>query len=183
MPSTFPPQSFRLSNVVRAFLAEHDLEDEVTVDGHTSQVSTYVSIHEQPFKLYIEVDERQQLLSVFIYSPIRVPLCRLPETVQFLNKANTAAAMGRFAIDDDGEANPVQWMCTYDLEGGTITPRQIELMVGYGTHAFRSCWRGIVSVAILDASADEAHEDTCDVQPAVALPDNVLRLKPIDRIP
>src|SRR4051812_17198291 len=77
MTLSLSPQSFRLTRVVRAFLAKQEWEDEVSVDGFMAQVSTFLTIHEQRFKLYIEVNEQEQLLSVFIYSPIRIPVGRL----------------------------------------------------------------------------------------------------------
>src|SRR4051794_5770820 len=103
MTLSLPPQTFHLTNVVRAFLAEQEWNDEVTVDGFTSQVSANVPIHEQAFRLYIDVNESTQLFSVLLYSPINVSPARLSEVLLFLNKANYDSTVGKFSVEDDGD--------------------------------------------------------------------------------
>lgn len=120
------------TRVVAEFLNEQSWDDEIEIkEGRVgSTVATPVGIEDQPYKLYIEANEKGEVLEVYLYSPYLVPVARLPAMSRILNRINSSKLrLGRLAVLDDGDPNPVQFKAAIDFEGGAVTKSQVSTMV------------------------------------------------------
>lgn len=120
----------------------------------STRQGTFPSLNDQPHKLIIEVNEAGQRLWVFMYGPVIVPVVRKDEMVSILNRINYPLALGRLALQDDGDANYVQFKATIDVEGGALTPPQIGSMVGAATYTFEKYGHLMAAIALTKLPAD-----------------------------
>ena len=121
-----------LTKVVVQFMNSEGWEDEVTVseDRTASSVETKISIEDQGYRLFLESNESGEVFSVLMYTPFSVPANRTDAIVRILNRINrTHLRLGRLAILDRGEAGPIQFAHSIDVEGGSLAPQQIGTVV------------------------------------------------------
>jgi len=131
-----------------------DDEIEVAEDRGFSRVATSFSINDQPHKTFLEVNEKIERFSVYIYSPVNVPPARMPEMVRILNRINMRIGLGRLGCHDDDDSNPVQFLARIDVEGGSLSPTQIETMVNAAVGTFNPYGQLLAAVALTKQSGD-----------------------------
>jgi len=136
------------------WLKQEDWKDEISVreDRKFAEVATTVNINEQTHRMYLEADETAEWISVFVYSPIKVPTAKIGEMARLINRVNMRITLGRLACPDIDEACPVQFLVRIDVEGGVVTPNQIDTMVGVSWEVFRMYGPMITAVALTKQS-------------------------------
>lgn len=122
-----------ITKVVAEFMNSEEWEDDINVseDRVASSVETKLNIEDQGYRIFLEANEAGEVFSVYMYSPFSVPANRIDATVRILNRINrTKLRLGRLAILDNGEASPIQFAYSIDLEGGVLAPQQISTVIG-----------------------------------------------------
>jgi hypothetical protein len=139
-----------LTAAVQAFMAEEEWEDplETNDDRTTSTLATTMLIDEQRHRLYLETVETDQRLFVYLYTPYNVPRARLDVMARVLNRVNTELGFGRLAVDDGAEPRPVQFKCAIDVEGSSLAPIQVAVLVGLALATFRDYGRLLAAAAM-----------------------------------
>lgn len=118
------PDEMKLTHLVDAWLKEEEWEDEIKINhaNKTSRVRTGITHKGTDFLVFIEVDEEQEWLFVFCYTPFAVSKERFAVAYELLNRINLEIALGRFAINSKGE---FQFSVAADQDGAEFTPRVI----------------------------------------------------------
>lgn len=128
-----------LTKAVKAWMDSEGWDDDIQVgeDRSTSRVATSFEINDQPYRMFLEANEKDERFSVYLYSPFHVPPARMPEMSRLLNRINTRLGLGRLACHDDDESNPVQFLAVCDVEGGSLSAGQVGTMIAAAVATFR----------------------------------------------
>lgn len=153
-----------LTQVVAQFFNDEKWTDDITVsdDRNSSTVETGLNIENQSYKLYLEANEEGEVFSVYVYTPFNVPPNRIVATAKILNRINfTRLRLGRLAVLENGEPNPIQFGCSIDVEGGTLAPKQIGTVIGvcFSLGRFHQL---LSAVALTKMSEDKLWEEFVD---------------------
>ena len=132
-----------------------DAEQEISKDRESSRVIARVNMSGQSYRVYIETEEPRHLAEVRVYGPINVPPERMDIAARVLNRVNTTMVVGRLAVDDDDEANPVQFRASIDVEGSILTIKQIYSMLSAGHASMAYVSAMIAVVALTERSLEE----------------------------
>lgn len=119
-------------------------------------------------RLFIETEEPQERVFVYVYSPYNVPPRRMDVMSRILNRVNAQLILGRLACDDDEDASPVQFKCGFDVEGSTLSPIQVSTLIKMGTATFEGFGSVLVAAALTRRSADELWSEFLAAQEAAA---------------
>ena len=158
MEKTTLDKEMPLTAAVRAFMASESWDNEelsVNESRTTSTLATSLMIESQPYKLYIECDELQQQIHVFFYTPFNVPRCRVDVVTRILNRLHSELIFGRLAVDDGPVPRPVQFKCGFDLKGSTLSPTQVDTLIGLGVSTFRMHGEVLAAAALSRRSLDQ----------------------------
>ncbi|MCA1807046.1 MAG: YbjN domain-containing protein [Actinobacteria bacterium] len=130
-----------LTAAVRAFMESQGWDDDDLSINETRTASTLATsliIEEQKYRLYIEVSEEDQRIFVFLYTPYNVPRSRLEIVSSLFNRLHYDELLfGRLSCKDGPEPRPIQFKCGFDLKGSTLSPEQVDTLVGLGVSTFR----------------------------------------------
>ena len=133
MDGTTNYEDMQITKVVAQYLNDEECTDEIEVsdDRSASTVATQLGIEDQGYRLFLEANEVGEVFTVYMYSPFKVPANRIDATAKILNRINrTRLRLGRLAVLDNGEASPIQFACSIDVEGGALAPGQIGTIIG-----------------------------------------------------
>ena len=133
MDGTTNYEDMQITKVVAQYMNDEEWTDEIEVsdDRSASTVATQLGIEDQGYRLFLEANEVGEVFTVYMYSPFKVPANRIDATVKILNRINrTRLRLGRLAVLDNGEASPIQFACSIDVEGGALAPGQIGTIIG-----------------------------------------------------
>ena len=133
MDGTTNYEDMQITKVVAQYLNDEEWTDEIEVsdDRSASTVRTQLGIEDQGYRLFLEANEVGEVFTVYMYSPFKVPANRIDATAKILNRINrTRLRLGRLAVLDNGEASPIQFACSIDVEGGALAPGQIGTIIG-----------------------------------------------------
>lgn len=147
-----------LTTIVERYVRAQEWTDELSVDhpARRSTLATRLIADSQSYSLYIETDEEQEVMSVFIYTPFAVPADRISEMARLINLINNKLVLGRLASADDGESNSVQFRASVDFTASHCSREQIEIMVNQGMWSLRHYEKALAAVSFADLSALEA---------------------------
>lgn len=122
-----------LTAVVAQFLNNEEWEDEISVseDRLRATVSTTIGIQSQPYRLFFEIYEDDQRVSVFLYSPFTVPPERAAAMARILNRINFQLTFGRLAFQDEGEAEPIQFLAVIDADSSSLSVQQVSILLSF----------------------------------------------------
>lgn len=150
--------SMSLTNVLRAWAESVGWSDEIVEDheSQSAQLASQYGIKKQTHKLYFEIEEKPKLFSVYLYTPYNVPRDRIVDMSIILNRINSRLVMGRLAVHDDGEDNPVQFQVTVDVEGSSLGTQQITNMLSAGGWAFSTYGQLLTAIALTQQPVEEA---------------------------
>jgi len=150
-------EGMHLSAVVQAWMDEQGWQDEIEIGDNrsSSQVAVTVEIAGQPHRLFLGCNEKTERFSVFIYSTFNVPPGRRDGMARILNRVHRWSPFGRAAFDDDADASPVQFVCTIDVAGGSLTTKQVDTMYDWGTEFFEYWGSLLAAVAMTKRPEDE----------------------------
>ena len=133
MDGTTNYEDMQITKVVAQYMDDEEWTDgiEVSDDRSASTVATQLGIEDQGYLLFLEANEVGEVFTVYMYSPFKVPANRIDATAKILNRINrTRLRLGRLAVLDNGEASPIQFACSIDVEGGALAPGQIGTIIG-----------------------------------------------------
>jgi hypothetical protein len=147
-----------LTAVLRDWMVANDWKDELEIseDGNKARVATIYLVNDQDHRVYLEVDEKADEFSVFVYSPFNVPGRRRAEVLDLINRIHGRTRLGRFWCSTDEEAKPLQFKITTDVEGAILSPEQIDVMIGSAVGTLKRYGSVLATVAMTDTSAAEA---------------------------
>lgn len=133
MDGTTNYEDMQITKVVAQYMNDEEWTDEIEVsdDRSASTVATQLGIEDQGYRLFLEANEVGEVFTVYMYSPFRVPANRIDAAAKILNRINrTRLRLGRLAVLDNGEASPIQFAHSIDVEGGVLAPGQIGTIIG-----------------------------------------------------
>ena len=133
MDGTTNYEDMQITKVVAQYMNDEEWTDEIEVsdDRSASTVATQLGIEDQGYRLFLEANEVGEVFTVYMYSPFKVPANRIDAAAKILNRINrTRLRLGRLAVLDNGEASPIQFACSIDVEGGALAPGQIGTIIG-----------------------------------------------------
>ena len=117
-----------LTQIIKSWMVKEGWNDEleIDIDTSTSRISTKMRIEDQSYRLYIDVNEQQKTIDLYLYTPFDVPPKRHDAMAIILNQVNYRNAAGRFGFNYDRTANPVQYLLRIDAEYSQPTLNQIS---------------------------------------------------------
>lgn len=154
-------ESMRLAKTAQQFLTEREWSYELARKDNTQKHNfrTHVTINRQTYSVFIDTDEDQEVVEVYLYSPFSLDSKRVHELAVILNRINMRLVLGRFATDDDDDSNPIQWKAAIDVEGGSLSVDQLSTMVSAGCGSFRQHAELLSVVGFTKCSVDEAWDE------------------------
>lgn len=152
------PKKMPLTAAVAEFLKIREWEDRIRIlDGNEATELSFTTSGDGVSIFYsVESGEKTERLSVYGYSDFKVRPSRMAEMSRIINMINMNEPFGRFGCYDDEEANSVQFLLTYDLEGGSISGVQVNLMVQEAIRFFDVYHNTLSSVALTNTTAKKA---------------------------
>ena len=150
-----------LTEVVKEWMDSEDWKDEIEIKNgrKAARVVTNFSIHSQPHRVYLEVNEPLQFFEVYVYSVFHVPPARMPQITRVINRINYGLRTGRLACCDDEDANSVQFKCIIDVEGSRLGPSQVGRMLSAGIWTFEKYGPFLATIALTRVDENEAWVD------------------------
>ena len=133
MDGTTNYEDMQITKVVAQYMNDEEWTDEIEVsdDRSASTVATQLGIEDQGYRLFLEANEVGEVFTVYMYSPFKVPANRIDAAAKILNRINrTRLRLGRLAVLDNGDASPILFACSIDVEGGALAPGQIGTIIG-----------------------------------------------------
>ena len=88
--------------------------------------------------------EEQQIATLFVLLPVKVPEGRRKEVMEYLTRANFGLSIGNFEFDmDDGE---IRYKISIDVEGGTLACSMVSNMLNAAFSTVDRYYPGLMSV-------------------------------------
>ena len=146
MDGTKNYEDMQITKVVAQYMNDEEWTDEIEVsdDRSASTVRTQLGIEDQGYRLFLEANEVGEVFTVYMYSPFKVPANRIDAAAKILNRINrTRLRLGRLAVLDNGEASPIQFACSIDVEGGGhLRQARLAQLSGFVSHSvdFINCY-------------------------------------------
>ena len=145
----------KLAEKVQAWLNYLEWNDKITLDEEkqTSSVSFVYVINKQPFKAWVETDEKANILSIYVYAPFKVLPNKLQDTKILFNHINNSNVWGGITCDD--EKGSIRWRHSIDFEDTEPSIAAIENAFRVGGDIFKMWFDEITLVALTQATAQE----------------------------
>jgi hypothetical protein len=106
------------------------------------------------WQCFATVDEEKQWFTFYSILPSNVPEEKRIEIAEFITRANYGLVIGNFEMDyGDGE---VRYKTSIDIEGGELTPKMIENLMGDNLMTMDRYFAGIMGVLYGDRDPAEA---------------------------
>jgi hypothetical protein len=103
------------------------------------------------------VDEASQFVVCYLSTTLRVPDGARQAVAEFLSRINYGVPIGNFEMDfDDGD---VRYRTSVDLDGGTLTPRMVMLLIANAGTAFDSWYPALMKVIFAGISPEIAFRE------------------------
>ena len=150
-----------ITTVLRDWMISEDWKDEMEIseDGNNATVSTVFVINDQDHRLYLETDEKTDEFAIFLYSPFNIPAARRSEIFDIINRVHGKLRLGRFWCPTGDTARELQFKVVIDVEGSSISTKQIGVMLGSALQAFRQYGAVFARVAMTNEPAETAWND------------------------
>ena len=150
----------RIAKLIEEYIADQKWNNDTVhrneEDG-TCQLKTSMSISNQDFRLYIEGDEKRELLYLYLYAPFCVIEGKSVDTALFFNFLNDQFTYrGRLTVQDDGS---IRYVEIIDIENIEPPIAMIENMLSSGVGIFRSNIEGIAAVALTQKTYEAIRAD------------------------
>ena len=146
-----------ITAVLRNWMINEDWKDkiEISEDGNEATVATILTIKDQDHRLYIEVAEKSDVFFLYLYGHFNVPINRRTEVIQLINRAHGRIGLGRFHASMDEKPRPVQFKYLIDLEGSSLSTKQIDVMLASAASSCELYGPLFAKVAMTDVSAED----------------------------
>ncbi len=150
----------RLANLIEEYIAKqgwkHDTVNRDEEAG-TSQLKTIMTISNQDFRLYIEGDEKRDLLYLYLYAPFSIIEGKSVDAALLFNYINDSYTYsGRLTVQDNGN---IRYVDIIDVENMEPPIAMIENMLSSGIGMFRSNIEGIAAVALTQKTYEAIRAD------------------------
>jgi hypothetical protein len=147
--------------VLRDWMISEDWKDEIEIseDGNNATVSTIYLINDQNHRLYLETDEKADEFAIFLYAPFNIPVVRRSEILDVLNRVHGKMRLGRFCCPTGEKAGQLQFKVVIDVEGSSLSTKQIDVMLGSALSGFRRYGPVFARVAMTNEPAETAWRD------------------------
>ncbi len=128
-------RSMPITDVVSRWMREEGWDDEIKIDlsAKTSTVSTHLEIEGYTCSTYIEVDERDRFVAMFIYARFRFPAKRHVDACVLANEVNARIGHGRVVIQSDKSA---QFRIAEALQESDPSTKLLRSLIGGGVASF-----------------------------------------------
>lgn len=93
-----------LKDVVDAWVAREEIRGvrEIERPGEAHSIAFDYNIGDQTFEVFVDVEEEIEVLSVYIYAPIRAPESRADELIRLFNGRTGISASARWRWSASG---------------------------------------------------------------------------------
>ena len=145
----------KLAKKVQDWLTDQEWDDEITLDdeNQTSSVSFFFTIKNQSFKVWLETDEKRDMLKVYFYAPFYALSTKLTDCSILFNHINTCSNWGSITCKD--EKGAIRWRHSIDFEGTDPSIAMIDNAFHVGANLFEHWFEEITSVALTQTTAKE----------------------------
>lgn len=160
------PAYMTLAKTVEEFFGELDwtFDWEWQNKPHDILFKSGVQAEGQSFPLFVETSESAETMALFIYSPFDIPVPRIQEIVKLINRLNIRMPLGRYAIVDNGEPVRIQWKGMIDVEGATLSAKQVRTIQQCGFDLFERDIESFTRLAFSKCTADEIWDEMLENQ-------------------
>ena len=150
----------RLAKLIEEYIADQGWNNDTVhrdEEEGTSQLKTTMSINNQDFRLYIEGDEKRELLSLYLYAPFSVIEGKSVDACLLFNYLNDRFTYrGRITVQDDGD---IRYVEIIDVENIEPPIAMIDNMLNSGIGMFRSNIESIAAVALTQKTYEAIRAD------------------------
>lgn len=150
----------RIADLIDAYIIDKKWDNDVVErdeENGSSQLKTSIGINNQSFRLYVEGDEKKELLYLYLYAPFSVMEGKSVDASLFFNFINDHFCYrGRITVQDDGD---IRYIEIIDLENVTGSIAMIENMLNSGTGLFSNNIEGIAAVALTQKTYEALREE------------------------
>ena len=145
----------KLAEKVQEWLSHLQWNDEITLDeeNQTSSVSFYYSIKNQSFKVWVETDEKRDVLEIYFYAPFNGLSNKLTDCAILFNHINACNKWGAIACTDT--KGTIRWRHSIDFEGTDPSIASIDNAFNVGSNLFEHWFDEITTVALTKTTAIE----------------------------
>jgi hypothetical protein len=147
-----------LNDLVKAWLEDQGWSYEIDLGSDTSQIRTSITLADESHTVIVDMDESDNQVASYIYSPIEVSDERLPDLAVLLNRRNFDMMFGRFAAAQIGDDRHIQWKGVIDVTDSELTAKQFSTLIGAGVTALEEFSEAIKLVASGKGTPDEAFD-------------------------
>jgi hypothetical protein len=132
--------------------------------GEAESLQSSFSAENGTYSVFIDTNEEQALVGVFVYAPTKVPERNRRAVMEYLTRLNYGLRLGGFELDlNDGEVRYTQNM---DIEGATLTNAMLLNMLHFALDVMDQYYPGLMRVIYADADPKEAFETLRSWAPA-----------------
>ena len=150
----------RLAKLIEEYIADQGWDnDTVSRDEEkgSSQLKTIMTVNNQDFRLYIEGDEKRELLYLYLYAPFSVIEGKSVDACLLFNYLNDRFTYrGRITVQDDGD---IRYVEIIDVENIEPPIAMIDNMLNSGIGMFRSNIESIAAVALTQKTYEAIRAD------------------------
>jgi hypothetical protein len=146
----------KLGSVLKTFVDEVGWKEQIEVgdDGNVARVMVKFGIENQPYPLFLETDERAEIFTITVVSPLNVPPARMADMARILNRLNCGIRTGRLWCYDDEDSNNVCYQQAIDMEGTKLVPMQIHNLISAAISTFKGRATLLAAVALTQQPID-----------------------------
>lgn len=133
-------------------LVDHLIEDGWKFEIIEGQTALKFPVRGKSGRLnvYADVDEDREILAFYSYLPANVPPERFADMAEFITRANYGMRIGNFEMDyRDGE---LRYKTSLDIEGGELTSKLIENLLGANLSTMDRYFHGLMRVIYGDST-------------------------------
>ncbi|ADC63219.1 type III secretion system chaperone family protein [Allochromatium vinosum] len=144
----------RLADTIEQWQIEQDWQGELERDEaqQTATLEAGYRIKEQSFKLYLETDEENDWLAVYLYAPFNALEHKQIECALLCNSIDARRSAGSIHVLPDGR---IRYRQTIDVEGMTVSGVMISNLIQDAGDCFFAWLEEIAAVALTEATAEE----------------------------
>ncbi|MEI6269702.1 MAG: YbjN domain-containing protein [Methylococcaceae bacterium] len=161
----------RLADKVQEWLDRWEWDDVIDLDeeNETSSVNFRFKIKDQSFEIFIETDEKKDLLKFYFYAPF----CALPQKfidcAVLFNHINAFYRAGSITLDADGN---IRWCYFIGFQETDPSSKTINNAFGAGKELFDEWFDEISEVALTKTTWQEMM-DRFNADSEKAVPDSI----------
>jgi hypothetical protein len=148
----------RLADKVQDWINKLDWNETVELDeeNQSSELNVSLNINDQSFRLWVETDEENDLIKLYLYSPFNSLSNKYEDCIQLFNRINSRRRFGAIFLLQDGR---IVFRHIIDVENTEPSIEMIANMLGNATGLFENWFDEISSVALTKKTAQEIFDE------------------------